>query len=609
MKNIIIGLSGHIDHGKTSFIRVINNYDGDLRSDEIERGMTIDLSFSSVVLGDKQISFIDVPGHEKLVKNMISGAFGIDILALIVALDDSLMPQSIEHLYIAKLLGIKEIIIFLTKSDLVDENRVEQVKAEVANFVQKLGFSIRGIHNFSIYDENSINEAKKALSLLEPQAKQTSLFFRYYCDRIFSKKGTGTIVTGTLLSGEIKRGERVFICDLGREVVVKSIHNHDKEVESANFGQRIAFGLSNVSANEIKKGFILSKKGILRKFSKIDCVIFSLTEIKNNQNAVFFIGAKRLNATINILEQSEDRIFATLNLSEGIFATFRENFILRDNAKTIGGGFVLNPISDPMRKSQKLEYLKYLFENDLENAFKILLSAHNRGFGLIQSLQRFNLTHSSSLEVAKKIKDIFIDENALVLYSLSVQDEIKKVILKMIEKNNNAIFSASSVNMQVKWSSLLFTQQILDTLESENKIKKMPNNLYVSTKSKIDDIFTYSKDLIIKELESSPFSPEAPYNIYDKLNIDRKFGDSIFKNLTKNRKVVRLSHNVFILTDYLNKIMQNFREIIKEEGYIDIEIAKKHYNISRKYLICYLEYLDNFSDIVKENTKRMLKNA
>ncbi|WP_181881794.1 selenocysteine-specific translation elongation factor [Helicobacter sp. MIT 14-3879] len=612
MRSVIIGLSGHIDHGKTSFIKAINNYDGDLRADEIERGMTIDISFSNMITLDKQISFIDVPGHEKLVKNMISGAFGIDVLALIVALDDSLMPQSIEHLYIAKLLGIKRIIIFLTKYDLVTKNRVDFVRNEVKNFVNDLGFDIEGIYNFSIYNQDLIQEAKSVLLNLESNKIDKSPFFRYYCDRVFSKKGFGTIVTGTILSGSIIKNDKVFICDLNKEVLIKSIHNHNRELDSAIFGERIALALSNISQCDIKKGYLLSKKGILRKFSRIDCVIFPLQDIKNNQNAVFFIGSKRLNASINILKKYNDKIFASLNLDDGIFGVFREHFILRDNSKTIGGGYILNPISDPMRKEQKIKYLEYLFNNNFKFAFKLLIDAHNRGFGLIQSPQRFNLTHKESLNIAKDIaKDngIFVDDENLVVYSLKVRDEIKNTILNLINKNKNAIFSANSINSELKWSSSSFTQSILDILLQENRIQKKQNNLYISIESNIKDIFSYTRDSIIKELEISDLTPQAPYNIYDKLNIDRKFGDSIFKDLTKTKKVVRLSHNVFILTSSLNKVMEHFREIIKKEGYIDIVIARKYYNISRKYIICYLDYLDKFGDIYKEETKRKFKNA
>lgn len=606
MNNLIIGLSGHIDHGKTSFIKAINNYDGDIRSDEKQRGMTIDISFSNIILGDNHISFIDVPGHEKLVKNMISGAFGIDILALIVAADDGIMEQSIEHLNIAKLLGINEVLVFVSKSDLVKEERIKEVKKEIVKLLKKLELNLIEISEFSIHKAELVAKAKEILSKLENNKKENGNFFRYYIDRVFSKKGFGSIVTGTILSGQISKNDKILICDLGQEVIIKNIQNHDKEIENATIAQRIALNITTPKEN-LKKGMLLCKKGILRGFDKIDCVIFPIQKITNNQNAAFFIGSKKINATINILEEYDNRILATLKLDEIIFGIFKERFILRDNMKTIGGGMILNPITDPMKKTQKIQYLKYLYDDDFKSAFKILIDAHKCGFGLLQSLQRFNLTSSESIKIAKSIDNIFIDEDFLVIYSLESREIVKNTILNLIAKNKNAIFSANSINNQLKWSSPNFNKEVIKELESKGIIKKSAPNLYMSTHSNIDDIFSYVKEEILKKLQDGGIAPIAPYNIYDDLNIDRKLGDDIFKNLTKTKKVVRLSHNIFILTTQLNEIMQKIREIIKTQGYIDINNFKKHFNISRKYIIAYLDYLDNYGDIKKEDNKRMLR--
>ena len=606
MNNLIIGLSGHIDHGKTSFIKAINNYDGDIRSDEKQRGMTIDISFSNIILGDNHISFIDVPGHEKLVKNMISGAFGIDILALIVAADDGIMEQSIEHLNIAKLLGINKVLVFVSKSDLVNEERIMEVKKEIVKLLKKLELNLIEISEFSIHKAELVAKAKEILSKLENNKKENGNFFRYYIDRVFSKKGFGSIVTGTVLSGQISKNDKILVCDLGQEVIIKNIQNHDNEIENATIAQRIALNITTPKEN-LKKGMLLCKKGILRGFDKIDCVIFPIQKITNNQNAAFFIGSKKINATINILEEYGNRILATLKLDEIIFGIFKERFILRDNMKTIGGGMILNPITDPMKKTQKIQYLKYLYNDDFKSAFKILIDAHKCGFGLLQSLQRFNLTSSESIKIAKSIDDIFIDEDFLVIYSLESKEIVKNAILNLIAKNKNAIFSANSINNQLKWSSPNFNKEVIKELESKGIIKKSAPNLYMSTHSNIDDIFSYAKEEILKKLQDGGITPIAPYNIYDDLNIDRKLGDDIFKNLTKTKKVVRLSHNIFILATQLNEIMQKIREIIKTQGYIDINNFKKHFNISRKYIIAYLDYLDNYGDIKKEDNKRMLK--
>lgn len=603
MNDLIIGLSGHIDHGKTSFIKALNNFDGDQRSDEKERGMTIDLSFSNIILGKNRISFIDVPGHEKLVKNMISGAFGIDILILIIAANDGIMPQTIEHIHIARLLEKKEIIVFITKSDLANSSKIAALKNEIEKMLSD--FHIIKIAEFSIYDNAKIAHTKEILANLKKPEIKPAQFFRYYIDRIFSKTGFGTIVTGTVLGGEINKNDKVFICELGKEVVVKNMHNHDLPRENATSAQRIALNL-NISQDYLKKGMQLSKKGILRGFNRIDCVIFAIEKL--NPNALFFIGSKRVNARINILKDCGDKIFASVILNEPIFAVFGDNFILRDNAKTIGGGRILNPISDPMKKAQKIAYLQYLFENDLKNAFKILLEVHKCGFGMLQALQRFNTTPQAALEIAGKIDGNFIDGEQFIAYNLESKKLIKDSILRLISKNNNAIFSANSINLELKWASPNFISEILLELSSQNIIKKSEDNLFLSANSDVSDVFSYAKDLIINELQSARYTPEAPYNIYDKFNLDRKLGDNIFKNLTKAHKIVRLSHNLFVWQEHLEALIIELKNIIKTRGFIDIDEFKAHFDMSRKYLIAYLDYLDLDREILRVENKRYLRS-
>ena len=275
--NVIVGLCGHIDHGKTSFIKAINNYDGDSRSDEKQKGITIDISFSNITLGDKNISFIDTPGHEKLVKNMIKAAFGIDVLIMLIAIDDGIMPQTIEHINIAKLLGINRVIVFLSKCDLLnDENKISSLKAEIDRLFSKLEMELLSINKFSIYDLESIENAKKILFALEGN-KKSGLFFRFYCDRVFIKKGHGVVVTGTSL-GEISKGSKILICDNNKEATIKNMHTHNLEIANSFFNQRLALNLS-IDIDSIESGFLLSSKGILRGFDRIDCVIYPLSKI------------------------------------------------------------------------------------------------------------------------------------------------------------------------------------------------------------------------------------------------------------------------------------------------------------------------------------------
>ena len=221
MSNIIIGTAGHIDHGKTALIKALNGFEGDSTNEEKQRGITIDLSFSNLTKGQQNIAFIDVPGHEKLVKNMIAGAFGFDYVMLVVSVVEGIKPQTIEHVEIINLLGLKEIIVVITKKDLINLDELELKKEEILNFLKEFDFEIKFVSCVSIYDENSIENLKKQLFSIKNSTKQEENFFRFYVDRIFSPKGIGTVVTGTVLGKKCELNEKVFICQNQKEVRIK----------------------------------------------------------------------------------------------------------------------------------------------------------------------------------------------------------------------------------------------------------------------------------------------------------------------------------------------------------------------------------------------------
>ncbi|MGB6328260.1 MAG: GTP-binding protein, partial [Halarcobacter sp.] len=198
MNNYIVGTCGHIDHGKTALIKALNGFEGDTTKEEKQRGITIDLSFSNISNGSSNIAFIDVPGHEKLVKNMIAGAFSFDCVMIVVSASEKIMPQTTEHLQILSLLGVKNAILTITKKDLVEENMLPKIKEEIEEYVKEYGFNLLFSTAVSIYDEASIEELRDKLFSLNANTKIEENFFRYYIDRVFSSPGAGTIVTGTV---------------------------------------------------------------------------------------------------------------------------------------------------------------------------------------------------------------------------------------------------------------------------------------------------------------------------------------------------------------------------------------------------------------------------
>ena len=607
MSNIIIGTAGHIDHGKTALIRALNGFEGDSTNEEKERGITIDLSFSNMSKGQQNIAFIDVPGHEKLVKNMIAGAFGFDYVMLVISANEGIKPQTVEHIEIINLLGLKEIIVVITKKDLVNKEELELKKEEILEFLKEFDFEIKFISCVSIYDETSIEKLKIQLFSIKNSTKQEENFFRFYVDRVFSPKGIGTVVTGTVLGKKCLLDEKVFICQSQKETKIKNIQVHNQNVLEANISSRAALNLQNVNITNLKKGDLITKKGHIRGFDGIDISFKCLKNKKLNHNQTYnlFIGAKKIDVKVLLFDciTNLETGFATLKANEQLFTIFGEKIILRSGNETICGGTILNPIIDPMKKNQKKRLLEALDKKDFTSAYKELLEAHKKGLGIISSTQRFALSHEEAINFAKNMSDVFIDEKELVIYPLDTKNEIKDYIKDIYTKNSYALLSNSSINLRLKWASQAFIQLCLDELVNENFLIH-ETSLYKNANIKED----FTKDLeniVLQRLKDEDIEPTAPYNIYDDLDIDRKLGDDILKSLTAKKQVIRLQHNLFIHFESLNKIVKTMKEIIKEDGYIELSNFKQRFDLSRKYLITYLDYLDNYSDIKKVDTRRI----
>ena len=607
MSNIIIGTAGHIDHGKTALIRALNGFEGDSTNEEKQRGITIDLSFSNLKRAERNIAFIDVPGHEKLIKNMIAGAFGFDYVMLVVSAKEGLMPQTIEHIEILSLLGIKNLILVITKKDLVDEKTLKEQEKKIVEFLNEFEFNIKFIKAVSIYDEKSIEDLKNTLFTISNSTKNEENFFRFYVDRVFSVKGSGTVVTGTVLGKKIELEEKVFIPHLQKETKIKNIQVHNQNAIEANISSRAALNLSSVDINSLQRGDIITKKGFLRGFDTIDISFKCLKNKKLNHNQTYtlFIGAKKIDVKVLLFDSltSLEDGFATLKMDEKIFTVFGEKVILRSANDTICGGVILNPIYDPMNKNQKRDLLKNLYKKDFKNAFKILLEAHKRGLGVVSSTQRFALSHDESLEFANSLEDVFVDKKELVIYPIKTKDEIVEFIKNIYIKNSYALLSSSSINLRVPWASIEFINSALDDLVQNGFLVK-EGQLYKNANIK-EDITKELENIFLERLKSEDITPTAPYNIYDDLDIDRKLGDDILKSLTAKKDVIRLQHNLFIHSQSLNKIIKSMREIIKQDGFIEIFNFKQRFDLSRKYLVCYLDYLDNFSDIKKVENRRV----
>ena len=604
--SLIIGTAGHIDHGKTALIKELNGFEGDRLEEEQKRGITIDLSFSNLSKNGENIAFIDVPGHENLIKTMISGAYGFDACLFVVAANDGLMPQSLEHLEVLNILGVRSLIVALTKCDLASAELIEQRKSEIYTAVQKYkNLQILEIFPVSIKDSASIDELRNYLFTLKAANREQDGVFRYYIDRVFSLKGIGNVVTGTVIEGSVSKNEKLFNYDAGKEVQVRSVQSHDTFVERAGVSSRVALNLTGIELNDLKKGQLLSKKGFFRGFREIDAIVFA-RELTHGESVTFCVGAKAAPAKALILSEKDSGIFATFKFERDMFLKFDEPFVLIANGRVIGGGRVLNAVSEPMKKSSKISFLNSLLKKDFVSAFAMLKDTHKNGFGIISAYQRFGLNHEEAVAIAKQAPNVFVDEKALNIYDLSAVERIKSAVKFMVEKNEFAVFSATSISLKLSWASENIAQKALYELECGGLIAKN-DGVYTKTGVDMSKLKIRLEEKIYEILQSGNLAPLAPYNIYDELEIDRVSGDNALKKLTGIGRVVRLAHNLFVTSKALNEALAKLKAIIAAQGFVNVTNAKEALNLSRKYVIAYLEQLDLDPNIVKNGTDRVLK--
>ncbi len=605
MNSVIIGTAGHIDHGKTALIKALNGFEGDRMPSEKQRGITIDLSFSHLRSGDTNVAFIDVPGHENLVKTMISGAYAFDAAMLVVAADDGLMPQSKEHIQILSLLGVKSVILCISKCDLADDARKAEVAAQCREYISKFkDLQILNTFFISIKDPASIAELKNYLFNIKPAQRQGGGVVHYYIDRVFSLKGLGTIVTGSLINGAISKGEKLYNYDLGKIFNVKSVQIHDEDTPLAQAPNRVALSL-DAKTSELEKGQILSKKGFFRGFNEADCTFSG--EISHNQDVLFCVGSKQSAAKALILKElpSGEKL-VSFKFDKTMFLKFNEPFVCLANSRVIGGGRVLNAVVEPLKKQSKAVLLTALLKRNFTEAFKILSLFHKHGFGLFSAYQRFGMEYDEATKIARGLEGTYFDEANLCVYDLSAIEDVKSLIKFIVSKNDYAIFSPASIALKLSWASEELAARALSELERGGIVSKK-GGVYVKSGVDFDALKQSLESKIFDLIKKGGIAPLAPYNVYDELEIDRSSGDDALKKLTYAKKVVRLAHNLFVEAENLALAIKRLYAIIEKDGFVNVTNAKEELGLSRKFVICYLEYLDKMGNIVTIDNKRYLK--
>lgn len=573
MKNILIGMAGHIDHGKTTIIKYLTGKDTDTLPEEKKRGITIDIGFSYFKTSEnKKIGIIDVPGHEKFIKNMVAGISGVNYIILVIACDDGIMPQTVEHFNIAKLLNIKNGMIVLSKTDLVDDEKKEKLKKEIKKFVKSSFLENSLITEVSNKDILSYERLKKVLEKdLEKISFSENLEikenFRMSIDRCFSVTGFGTVVTGTISNGNISKGEIVTIYPLNEKVKIKKIEIFGDEVENINFGNRCALNISNIEKRKIKRGDIVYISNY-KDTEKIDAEIEILNknEIKNNQRVRLYLGTREIFGRIRILG-TENIIGAGKHLiqitfEERVLCFYNELGIVRtySPSNTIGGIRVLKTDAEKVKRDDKVYFEK------IYNISKYGLQKENKKVNFIEILERYHSENPLKRGITKSnLKNIYF-------------------------KNLNSKDFEEIINND-------------DNL----KIEKISDKTYVSLKDfkvKLNKEQKKLKDKIFEIYKKNGFDICSYEDI--KLNFLEKDFDLLHDYMVDEGMITFLEDNYYILKGFLKEAEKKILKVIEEKNKIYISEVREILNIDRKKALIILNKLDKMKIIKQEKDYRIL---
>ncbi len=633
MKNIIIGTAGHVDHGKTSLIKLLTNIDTDSLAEEKKRGISINLGFAFFDLPSKRrAGIIDVPGHEKFIKNMLAGATGIDVVLLVVACDEGVKPQTREHLDILSMLNIKKGIVVLTKRDLVDDDWYELVKEEVREEISHTFLKDSKIIAFSSktkigYDE-LINEIDRILD--EDFEKIDNGIFRMPIDRCFTVSGFGTVVTGTIISGKIGLNESVIIYPNQIEAKVRNIQVYEENCEEALAGQRCALNLSNIKKEDIERGFVVSKKDVLIPSYMIDCKFYSLSNldknILNRQRIRFFHGASEIIGRIHILDKSEiqnnSEAYVQFHLEKPIVSLKDDRYVVRLYSPmiTIGGGYIINPVAkrvkgnkDKYLESIKIkekqfgtEYMSLILKDDKDIILsvddiceKYLLSKDNVDIELKKMVN-----NNIVIEFEDGFKKYFVHKDNLEKIFLNMKD----ILSEYHQKNKFRIgFLKEELKNKIGIKNLKpkVYDRVLDYFEKEGFIKL--TSKYVSLSDfdiKFSDDIQKMVDSIIEEYKIKKFIPPKIKDLEVKFN--SKYFAQIHEYLEEIGILYKLNPEMYLLKEDFLHAKDKIIEFLKNNGFIELKHAKEILNSNRKYLVILLEHFDELKITRRDGDKRVL---
>ena len=621
MKNIIVGTAGHIDHGKTTRIKALTGRNTDRWEEEQRRGITIDLGFTYFDLknGDR-VGIIDVPGHEKFINNMVAGVVGMDLVLLVVAADEGIMPQTREHMDILGLLGIKKSILVINKCDLVDEEWLELVEEEIQEELEGTFLEGAPVVKVSAATGQGLDELTDTIQQLmsdEVVAKDTQTIPRLPIDRAFTLSGFGTIITGTLISGTITREDVLEMYPIGKECKIRNIQVHGQNQDKCYAGQRVAINLSNVKKKEIRRGCVLAPKNSMKNTDLLDVKLKVLEDsmriLTNHERLHLYTGTSEILCRAVLLDKEQigpgEEGLVQLRLEEEIAVKRGDRFVVRfySPMETIGGGVVLepNPVSHRRFQEPVIEDLKRKESGSLGDVMELQIKEHGDTMITLAELAKV-MAHSVDelkeyLEELEESGTIFVFPMKKDTYlwhrdsEFAVRQKIEETLQKYHSEHpyRYGMKKAEIHNTFLKKIKPNIFDAYIERMTGENVYGRREEYLSLPGYEVPKDAMYLQTEKLIEDTFEKAGYDFVRFSEIDFGKIPRQTAEDVVLMMIDEGKVLRINEEMFTMKHLMDEAKEKIQNHLKEENLITIAQVRDMFSTSRKSAKPILEYMDS----------------
>jgi selenocysteine-specific elongation factor len=637
MRDLILGTAGHIDHGKTSLVKALTGIDCDRLPEEKARGITIDIGFAILDLPPYRLGIVDVPGHERFVKNMLAGATGIDLAVLVVAADDSVMPQTREHLEILRLLGLRHGVVALTKCDLVDETTREVVEMEVRELVQGTFLADAPILATSAQSGAGIAELKAAIAETCAQVEERSgkQWFRLAIDRSFVVQGHGTVVTGSVTSGSVKVGDELEWLPRGERVRVRSLQNHDQAVDEAHRGQRAAINLAGVAHQDVIRGQELATPGYLLPARvltvRLHCLADMKRPIKHRMPVRFHVGTAEVMGTVALLDcdtvEPGKWGLAQVFLEEPATAAWGQPFVIRESSatQTLGGGQVLQPAARKVRRRhlEILERIEQLWTGDARvRALTVAWFGGFGGFTVADLVRGANVGPDEALELIARLRaegelaEVVISPARRLLLHRDMVNELEARLLQALDRLHEQFPLMSSHDRQKVQSQLDYVGDealVHACVDHLLAAKKLAGDLRrigrADFKPKLSASLRKLKDKLVAAYQGAGFAPPEPASFAGQAGGNAANLRDLFDVCVAEGYLAKVSDDIYLHADVEAAMRRQVRERLAQGAGLTVAEIRDILGTTRKYAVPLCEYLDRIGLTRRDGDLRFLADA